>query len=300
MTRVLVSGGTGYVGRFIVEDLLANGYKVTVGGRTPPTAGFFSRPVAFVPLALDPDRDQPEIFDNIYYFVHAAFSHVPGKYRDGEGGDPAGFRSANLDGSMRLFESARDAGVRRCIFLSSRAVYGVQQPGQALSEDMHCHPDTLYGQVKLLAERGLTSLCNHGFMTTNLRVTGVYGAAGPGVRHKWASLFEDYLTGRPTAARNGTEVHGSDLAKAVRIILTADAIRINGETFNVSDILVGHHDILSLVQTLTGSKHNIPQVLDASTYNTMDISKLRALGWEPGGPARLKQTIEELLEGQPV
>ena len=34
MTRVLVSGGTGYVGRFIVEHLLAHGYKVTAGGRT--------------------------------------------------------------------------------------------------------------------------------------------------------------------------------------------------------------------------------------------------------------------------
>ena len=111
MTRVLVSGGTGYAGRFIVEHLLANGYKVTVGGRTPPTAGSFSRDVAFVPLHLDPDIDQIDVFENIYYFVHAAFAHVPGKYRGGEGDDPHGFRRANLDGSVRLFEAAKDAGV---------------------------------------------------------------------------------------------------------------------------------------------------------------------------------------------
>src|SRR5690349_9106772 len=78
MTRVLVSGGTGTVGRFIVEHLLGHGYKVTVGGREPPAAGFFSKDVAYVPLHLEPDLDQIDAFQNIYYFVHAAFAHVPG------------------------------------------------------------------------------------------------------------------------------------------------------------------------------------------------------------------------------
>ena len=97
--KVLVSGGTGLVGRYIVEELLAGGYSVTVGGRQAPAPDLFSRSVNFLPLSLDPDRDQIEAFDDAYFFVHAAFDHVPGKYRGGEGDDPA---DVGLDGALRV------------------------------------------------------------------------------------------------------------------------------------------------------------------------------------------------------
>ncbi|WP_455270253.1 NAD-dependent epimerase/dehydratase family protein [Rhizobium herbae] len=296
MTRVLVSGGTGYAGRFIVEHLLANGYKVTVGGRTAPEPGFFSKDLPFVPLRLDPDADQIEAFDHVYYFVHAAFDHVPGKYRGGEGDDPDGFQRANLDGTVRLFETARDAGVRRCVFLSSRAAYGPQPSATLLKEDMHGKPDTLYGEVKLQAERSLFSLCGHGFVTASLRATGIYGPAGPGRRHKWAELFEDYLTGKPVPCRAGTEVHGDDLARAVRLMLEADTVRINGETFNVSDLLTDTHEILSILQRATHCPHPLPAAADKGDYNAMGTCKIESLGWKPGGMERLQQTVEQMVE----
>lgn len=294
MTRVLVSGGTGYVGRFIVEHLLANGYKVSVGGRTAPESGFFSKDVAFVPLRLDADADPIEAFDHVYYFVHAAFDHVPGKYRGGEGDEPQGFQRANLDGTVRLFETARDAGVRRCVFLSSRAAYGSQPPGTLLKEDMPGKPGTLYGDVKLQAERSLRSLCGHGFVTASLRATGIYGPAGPGRRHKWAELFEDYLAGRPIAVRAGTEVHGDDVARAVRLMLESDPVRINGEIFNISDLLTDTHEILSILQRATGCLHPLPAAAGKAGNNAMDTCKIKALDWKPGGMELLKQTIRHL------
>lgn len=294
MTSVLVSGGTGYAGRFIVEHLLANGYKVTVGGRTAPKPGFFSKDVAFVPLRLDPEADQIEAFDRVYYFVHAAFDHVPGKYRGGEGDDPKGFQRTNLDGTVRLFETARDAGVRRCVFLSSRAAYGPQPSGTVLKEDMPGKPDTLYGEVKLQAEHSLLSLCGHGFVTASLRATGIYGPAGPGRRHKWAGLFEDYLAGKPIAPRAGTEVHGDDVARAVRLMLESDAARVNGETFNVSDSLTGNREILSILRQVTHCPHPLPAAGDMAACNPMGTSKIEALGWKPGGAERLRQTVENL------
>lgn len=294
MTRVLVSGGTGYAGRFIVEHLLANGYKVTVGGRTAPEPGFFSKDVAFVPLRLDPDADQIEAFDHVYYFVHAAFDHVPGRYRGGEGDDPEGFQRANLDGTVRLFETARDAGVRRCVFLSSRAAYGPQASGTVLKENMHGKPDTLYGEVKLQAERNLLSLCGHGFVTASLRATGIYGPPGPGRRHKWAGLFEDYLAGKPIAPRASTEVHGDDVARAVRLMLESDTVRINGETFNVSDVLIDTYDILSILQRVTRCRHSLPSAGNIAACNPMSTCKIEALGWKPGGLELLKETIGHL------
>ncbi len=83
--KVLVSGGTGLVGRYIVEELLAAGYTVIIAGRHAPLPRFFSRPLEFAPLSLDPAHDHIEAFDDAYFFVHAAFHHLPGQYRGGEG-----------------------------------------------------------------------------------------------------------------------------------------------------------------------------------------------------------------------
>ena len=233
--KVLVSGGTGLVGRYIVEELLAAGYTVIIGGRHAPLPRFFSRPVEFAPLSLDPAHDHIEAFEDAYFFVHAAFHHLPGKYRGGEGDDPETFKRFNLDGSVRLFEAAKRAGTRRCVFLSSRAAYGEHPEGTELTETMLAKPETLYGQVKLDAERALDHLSTPGFAGVSLRATGVYGDLSP---NKWDGLIADYLAGRPVVARRGTEVHGRDLGRAVRLMLETESTRISGEVFNVSDISV--------------------------------------------------------------
>ncbi|MQW88116.1 NAD-dependent epimerase/dehydratase family protein [Sinorhizobium saheli] len=293
MTRVLVSGGTGFVGRFIVEHLIASGYEVTVGGRSRPAAGFFSQAVSYVPLRLDPEADQTAAFADSHAFVHAGLAHVEGRYRGGEGADPDGFRRANLDGTVRLFEEARAAGVRRCVFLSSRAVYGEKAPAM-VDETSPAEPDTLYGEVKLAAERALTSMAGHHFVTATLRVTGVYGPAGPGRRHKWSNLFADYLAGRPVPPRAGSEVHGDDVAQAVKLMLEADAAKLCGEVFNVSDVLTDNREILSLLQSATGCPHALPPAADTSAFKLMSTERLRALGWTPGGGERLAATVREL------
>lgn len=289
--KVLVSGGTGLVGRYIVEELLSAGYQVIVGGRRAPPPRLFSRPVDFMPLALDPDIDHSETFDDAYFFVHAAFSHVPGRYRGGEGDDPETFRRLNLDGSVKLFEAAKRAGTRRCVFISSRAVYGQTQRTLPLTEDLLPEPDTLYGEIKRDCERALAHLAGPGFATASLRSTGVYGDQLP---NKWTGLFDDYLHGQAVASRRGTEVHGRDLGKAVRLMLEAETSRISGETFNISDIAVDTRDILSIVQTETGCRNRIPGAADISTLGEMQTAKLRALGWAPGGTALFEKTVRQL------
>jgi len=74
---VLITGGTGFVGRFVVEALLRQGRSVRVMGRTPPAAGFFSAPVEFVQGILDPYRDQSAALAGVAAFVHSAFDPVP-------------------------------------------------------------------------------------------------------------------------------------------------------------------------------------------------------------------------------
>lgn len=278
--RVAVTGGTGLVGRFIVEQALAAGDAVTVLTRTAPAAGFFRGQVAHLPYALDGAPPDLRGFDAV---VHAAFDHLPGRYRGGEGDDPAGFLQRNLDGSTRLFAQAAQVGAK-VIFLSSRAVYGPQ--AGALHEDMACNPDTLYGQAKLAAEAALLA---SGQPAMILRATGVYGPAGPGQRHKWVDLFDDFAAGRPIAPRAGTEVHGDDLAAAARLGLQgAEGV------FNVSDLLLDRHDLLAEWQAQTGSPGTLPERADSSGFRGMTTDRLAALGWQPGGTQLLRASLREM------
>lgn len=294
MVRALVSGGTGYVGRFIVDALLGRGHSVVVAGRNPPAAGIFAKPTDFRALSLTPAGPQDGFFEGVEVFIHAAFDHVPGHYRGGEGDDPEGFRARNLAGTTALFQAARAAGVGRVLFLSSRAVYGPKPAGDLLREIMPPEPDTLYGEVKLGAELSLAAQSGRGFTGTSLRITGVYGPAGPGRTHKWAGLFADYLAGKDIDARAGTEVHGGDVAAAVLTLMAAPAEAVSGEVFNVSDLVVDRRHILAPLKRRAGVEHPLPAPADTSALNVMDTSKLRGLGWRPGGRTLLERTLDEL------
>lgn len=290
---VLITGGTGYVGRFVVEELIRAGHAVAVSGRQPPEPDFFSAPVSFRPMTLDPATVDPRHFAGIDHVVHAAFHHVPGRYRGGEGDSPAEFRRLNLDGSVALFRAAKAAGVRRVAFISSRAIYGPKPSGTVLAEETPAEPDTLYGMVKRDAEEVLAGLASPDFGTASLRLTGVYGPAGPGHSHKWTPLFADRLAGRPVSPRCGTEVHGTDAAAAVRLALESDALTGHG-ILNVSDLLVDRRDVLAIFDEEAGLALPLPAAASGEAFKAMATDRLRSLGWRPGGRPLFEKTVREL------
>jgi nucleoside-diphosphate-sugar epimerase len=261
--HVLVTGGTGYVGRFIVAELRAAGHRVTLLGRSE---GAHPWTLAETSPRLPPADA----------LVHAALDHAPGAYRGGEGDDPARFRRLNLDGTRALFDAA---GNMRIVFVSSRAVYGDHRRGETLREQDPPAPDTLYGEVKLAGE---TALAGRG---AALRATGVYG----GRPHKWEGLFAAYLRGERISPRLATEIHGADLASAALLMLGSPATG----AFNVSDILLDRHDLLARLQALTGCPHPPPPPADGPPAAVMATDRLRALGWGPGGNALLAAFLAE-------
>jgi UDP-glucose 4-epimerase len=271
--KVVVTGGGGLVGRFIVAGALARGAQVMVTGRRDPG---LPGGIGFAPWALDA---APPPLEGVDLLVHAAFAHLPGRYRGGEGGDPDGFRRLNVDGTARLFDRARRDGVGRVVFLSSRAVYDGLDPGVALVEGVEVRPDSLYGQVKRDGEAALAASCGG----VSLRVTGVYG---PGPGHKWTGLFEDYLAGRAVGPARGTEVAGPDLAAAVFLPLSG--------VCNVSDLVLDRRELLAEVQRLTGCPHPLPPP-STEPVREMETARLRAEGWVPGGMEQLRALLPAML-----
>ena len=297
MPHVLISGGSGYVGRFIVEEALYEGWDVTITGRSAPISGYFSQPVNFIKSELNHAADYSSLFNNIDYFIHCAFDHKAGLYRAGEGDDPKGFALKNLGGSAAMFKAAKAQGVKRAVFLSSRAVYGVQEPGCDLYEDMEPYPDTLYGKLKLELENIIRAMTSKDFYGVSLRVTGVYGPAGLGKSHKWASLFELYQRGVKIKPRAATEVHGEDVARAAILMLQAPREKMAGHhLFNVSDYIIDHRDILTPLKTKHNIAHPLPSAGERGHINAMNCDRIKNLGWRCAGPTKFDFTIDELVK----
>lgn len=266
--RIALTGATGLVGRFLVGGL--DGDVITLGRRAD--------------IAWDLTGPAPDLrgFDAL---VHAAFAHVPGRYRGGEGDDPDGFLRANLDGTRRLFDAAARDGVTKVLFLSSRAVFDGWPDDLPLTEDRAPRAASLYGQVKAQAEAHLLALPVQGIA---LRATGIYG---PGPDHKWASLIRDFLSGRDVPPRRGTEVHGQDVATACNLLLDSD---FSGAA-HASDLLLDRHDLLAEIKTLTGSTSALPERSNKAV-NPLICQTLPKLGWRPGGLARLRADAPALLQ----
>jgi nucleoside-diphosphate-sugar epimerase len=166
-------------------------------------------------------------------------------------------------------------------------------PGATLRETDRVLAGTLYGQVKHATEQMLDAFADQGMRPVSLRATGVYGAAPGGGDHKWSGLFRDFLAGETIAPRVATEVHGADLAAAVALLLaTPETERL----YNVSDILLDRHDLLARVAALAGCPHPPPERADPAPLAVMATDRLRALGWRPGGLARLEADLPALLD----
>lgn len=265
--RIALTGASGIVGGFVMRAARVAGHQV---------AGL-DRGTGFQ-LGDAPDLTGHDAL------IHCAFAHAPGRYRGGEGDDPETFLRLNGDGTRRLFDAAVRDGVGRVVFLSSRAVHDGYPPGMALPDDLPARPANLYGRVKADAETHLAGLPVKG---TAIRATGVYGHAG-----KWRDLFGDYRAGRPIPPRIATEVHGDDLAAAI-LLLLADPD--SPAQVNCSDLILDRHDLLAEVQGLTGCPHPLPDRADPTPLRVQRCDRLKALGWQPGGMARLRATLPGLL-----
>ncbi len=172
--KVLVTGGAGYIGSHTVKNLLADGHEVVVfdnfssGRQELLTGGQVVKADLKDPAALD-GVFQKHAFEAVLHF--ASLIQVGESFLD-----PGKYYSQNLTGSLNLLEAMRRAGVRRFIFSSSAAVYGV--PRQTPITETHpLAPANPYGQTKYFVETVLQDYDRaYGFKFISLRYFNASGA----------------------------------------------------------------------------------------------------------------------------
>jgi len=153
MNRILVTGGAGFIGSHVAEELVNRGNKVTV--LDDLSGGFRENIVDGIDFIHGSINDVPlvnRIFqeNDIDYIFHLAayaaegLSHFIKRYN----------YNNNLIGSINLINAAVNSGVKCFIFTSSIAVYGAS-PTLPMTEKTHAHPEDPYGIAKLAVEQEL-------------------------------------------------------------------------------------------------------------------------------------------------
>ena len=281
MTRVLVTGGAGFIGSHLCEGLLARGYDVRVldnlssGAREQVPAGC---------EFLEGDISDPEACRRAAEGVHGVF-HCAAMSRVAPSQDAIELcTSSNIVGTQNMLVAARNAGVQRFVYSGSSTYYGNRPPPHRESDP----PDLInfYGLTKRVGEQ-YTLLFDQscGLPSVVLRYFNVYGPRQPQVG-AYALVLGIFLERK--AQGKVLEIHGGGQQSRdfvhVRDVVAANIAAyestVRGEAFNVgsgTSISVKElADMISPNQIVTAARKGDAEATLA------DISRIRAtLGWEP-------------------
>jgi UDP-glucose 4-epimerase len=315
MTRILVTGGAGYVGSVSAAALLAAGHAVvvlddlTTGHRAAVPRGARLHVGTYADEAIVTTLLRDERIDAILHC--AARSLVAESVRD-----PSRYYRDNVAGGVGLLEAARAAGVERIVFSSTAAVYGVPA-ATPIPEDAALDPINPYGESKRTFEAALGWYGRaYGLRSVSLRYFNVAGATTdlgedhdpethliPNVllaaegRTSLMLYGDDYPTPDGTCIRD--YIHVEDLADAhLRAIdatarddeRTAEPLVLNlgnGDGFSVREVIAAAESVVGapIPFTVGPRRAGDPPVLVARSTRAAEV-----LGWRPARP-----TLESMV-----
>ena len=191
---LLVTGGTGFLGRALLQKLLVSGRHPLIAAVRRKNTGLPAEVKLESVNELGPSADWSACLQEVGVVIHcAARAHVMKE----ETGDPLlEYRRVNVQGTLVLAEQAAKAGVRRFVYISSIKVNGERTESNTPfhAEDILA-PEDAYGISKLEAEQGLTKLAQEtGMEVVIIRPPLVYG---PGVKGNFASMVRWVRKGTP-------------------------------------------------------------------------------------------------------
>jgi UDP-glucose 4-epimerase len=288
--RVLVTGGYGFLGRAVVDDLAGRGWDVVVLSRRAGEAGresvrvdLLSRNKASIVGALRVDA-----------VVHlAALTSVRQSFAD-----PLGYFEANVSGTANLL---RGLGQRRVpiVFASTHAVYGSEYEG-ALSEELPVRPASPYAASKVAAEQLLAWQAKTGAIgSTVLRCFNIAGPGDPDtsriipacLRAAAGEIEHVSVNGDGSAVRDF--VHVADVAEAVRLALESTVLGQH-RVFNVgTGEGASMAEVVAAAEKVTGRTIPVehrPPAQEAHTVVAQVTLARDVLGWEPS-----RSRVEEIL-----
>lgn len=314
MTRVLVTGGAGYIGSHTVRELKKAGFEILIydnlsTGHREAVEGFN--------LVVGDLEDKGKLKKTFENFKPEAVIHFAGSIEAGESvTDPQRFFKNNLVNSLNLLEVMVEKGIKEIIFSSSAAVYGEPEKNP-VTEKTPPRPTNPYGLTKLMFEQILEAYDKaYGLKSISLRYFNAAGADPSGeigADHKLkthlitivmlAALGKtgsirifgtDYKTSDGTCVRD--YIHVNDLASAHVLALqklkkekTSDIYNLGtGQGYSV-------REVIETAKKVTGINFKIVEegrrAGDPEAYFASSLKAQEELSWRPKFP-----TLKEIIE----
>jgi nucleoside-diphosphate-sugar epimerase len=304
MATYLVTGGAGFIGSHLAEELIRRGHRVRIadslitGKRSNldhlPDAEFRQGDLADVEFAT-------EVVQGCDYVLHqAAIPSVPRSVKD-----PITSNRANVDATLNVLVAARDAGVRRLVFAGSSSAYG-NTPTLPKREEMPANPLSPYALQKVIGEQYLQMFTQlYGLETVSTRYFNVFGprqdptSPYSGVISVFATALLENRS--PTIYGDGGQTRDfTYVANVVDGVLRAcEAPGASGEVINVATGgRISLNDLFREMRQIVGASveptYEAPRQGDVRDSQA-DISKAaRILGYRPivSFEEGLQRTIE--------
>lgn len=301
--KILVTGGAGYIGSFMVRSLLEKGHEVTVVDNLSRGHKEFLDPKAtFEQVDLNDKKQIRDVlakgFDGVIHF--AAFISMAESMRE-----PEMYFSNNTGATLNLLEAMKENNVKNIIFSSTAGVYG--NPTQIpIPEDHLKTPTNPYGESKLMVEKmlywyqkihGISYVALRYFNASGASLDGEFGEKHDPETHiipcAIASLLEnrefklygtDYDTPDGTCVRD--YIHVLDLVEAHLLALEKIMASPGGHTYNVgTGEGYSNRQIIDTLQKVSGRSLSVVEVErrpgDANEL-VADVSRIKSeLGFDP-------------------
>ncbi|MDD2753550.1 MAG: NAD-dependent epimerase/dehydratase family protein [Candidatus Portnoybacteria bacterium] len=281
--KCLVTGGAGFIGSHLVDELVSRGNEVIViddlsAGKREylnPGAKLYQEDIRNL-NAIKP------LFEGVDYVFHlAARPRVQPSIQD-----PVGSNDVNLNGTLNVLVASRDAKVKKVIYSASSSAYGDQEK-MPLREDMPTNPMSPYAMQKHMGEQYCRLFSElYGLPTVALRYFNVYGRRQPleGAYTLVLGIFvRQRLAGKPmTIVGDGEQKRDfTGVADVVRAnILAANSSNVGkGEVINIGR--GSNHSVNQIAGIIGGPRINIsPRIEPKETLADNSLAK-ELLGWEP-------------------
>ncbi len=307
MPKLVVTGGAGFIGSHLVEQLLASGHEVHVvddlsTGRLENLATMSHEPRLHVHIQDVAEHAGllPVVRGADQVFHLAALADIVPSIEQ-----PLAYAHANVTGTMSVLEAARSSGVRRFVYAASSSCYGIPDAFPT-AEDAPARPQYPYALTKYLGEQSVMHWSQvYGLPAVALRLFNVYGPRSR-TNGTYGAMFGVFLAqklaGRPfTVVGDGTQSRDftfvTDVADAFVRAAQSD---LGGVALNVG---TGRPQTVNrIVALLGGDVVHVPRRPGEPDCTHADVSRITALlGWRAridieSGVQRLLAHIEDWRE----
>ncbi|MCL2892109.1 NAD-dependent epimerase/dehydratase family protein [Brenneria tiliae] len=287
-STILVAGAGGYIGIPLCRLLARRGYRVIALDRFffGPFPHELAQALNIKVLRGDIRDITPAMFNGVDAVIDLA----------GLSNDPAALISAdiaysiNYQGACHLARTARNAGIRRYVYMSSASVYGRAGAAPA-TEDSRCNPQSLYAQLKLQVEQALIDLNGEDFRPVILRNATVFGLS-PRMRYDLSvnimtlmAIREQRVVIDGDGRQQRPFIHVEDVGRAVLLALRLDLNGISDPVFNIGGDEL-NHDINGIAACIAAEIPAInvvhrPQSSDSRDYRLCFERAREQLGFLP-------------------